>query len=244
MNQNGNNNRLGITMASFFNCASAGFKKCRKGFFTAFYKNFKKNRSGFTLVETIIAIFIFLTVGLAMAGIYANLFTVSNKNNSLTVSQDYARKLSSQILNQLRNSLIGSDGSYPLYTAGDQQIVFYSNVDNQPGTERIRYYLQGGKIYRGITVYSAGTYNTSTEVSLMVQDNVANSSTTPLFYYYNGNYNGSSSVASLAQPVNVTQVRYVSLNLQIYNTGGLKNTNYYTVSGGAAIRGLKTNLGQ
>ena len=53
-----------------------------------------------------------------------------------------------------------------------------------------------------------------------------------------------STQSSLAQPVNVTQVKFVKINLQIYNKAGVKNTNTYTVTAGAAIRNLKTNLGQ
>lgn len=209
-----------------------------------FKKNTKK-KSGFTLIETILAIFIFLTVSVSMIAIFGNLFSASRRENSQLVSQDYARKLTSQIINQLRNSQSGSDGSYPLDTAGDQQIIFYSNISNlNSGIERVRYYLQSGKIYQGITYYSGGTYNTSTEKSIVVQDNVANSTSTPLFYYYDSSYTGSSTQAALSQPVTVTQVKYVRLNLQIINTGGVKNTNYYTVGGGAAIRGLKSNLGQ
>jgi hypothetical protein len=45
-------------------------------------------------------------------------------------------------------------------------------------------------------------------------------------------------------PVNATQVKFVKVNLQIYNKAGITNKNTYTITASAAIRNLKTNLGQ
>jgi prepilin-type N-terminal cleavage/methylation domain-containing protein len=203
-----------------------------------------KSGAGFTLIEMLVAIFIFSTVTIAIITVFSNFFTSASKQNSLIASQDMARKLTFGIVNQLRNAQTGSDGSYAIDVAGDQEMAFHANIDGGASLERVRYYLQNGKLWEGITNYSNNTYNTSTEKSVLALDNVANSSSTPLFYYYDGNYIGSSTQSSLTQPVNVTQVKFVKINLQITNTGGLKGTNYYTVNDGAAVRNLKTNLGQ
>jgi hypothetical protein len=80
-------------------------------------------------------------------------------------------------------------------------------------------------------------------VSVKVLDNVANG-VNPVFYYFDDSYIGSSSQASLAQPVNPTQVRFVKVLLQIPNKAGVLNTNTYTITAGGAVRILKTNLGQ
>ena len=129
-------------------------------------------------------------------------------------------------------------------TADDQQIIYYTpNVDSDSSIERVRYYVQNGQLYKGVTEYNGSTYNTSTESSSIVQKDLANGGT-PLFYYYDGSYTGSSTQVSLSQPVNVTLVKMVKLNLQIYNKAGVKNTNTYTITASAAIRNLKTNLGQ
>ncbi len=188
-------------------------------------------------------IFIFSTVLIAVITVGANLYTASNKQGALLSGEDQARKLVFQMVNELRNSKAGSDGSYQLELASDQQLIFHVNTDGGSDVERVNYYLQNAKLYKGTTKYSGGTYNTSTQTSLVVQSDLISTST-PIFYYYDGNYTGSSTQSSLAQPVNVTQVKFVKVNLQIANKAGVKNQNFYTVSGGGAIRSLKTNLGQ
>lgn len=199
---------------------------------------------GFTLIEVMVAVLLFSIIGISLMALISSLLAGSSQQSRLLSGQDQARKLAAQITNELRNSQAGNDGSYQIESAGDQQLTFYSGLSFSNASDRIRYYLQNGKLYRGMTKYYNGPYNTSTEQSLPVQDDVVNSSSTPVFLYYDGNYSGSSTQVSLPQPVNVTQVKFVKLNLQIANRAGVLKNNFYTINSGAAIRSLKTNLGQ
>ena len=124
-----------------------------------------------------------------------------------------------------------------------KQLIFYSNADYDAPIERIRYYVQNGQLWKGVTDYNGTTYNTLTEVTAVVQKDLANGAN-PVFYYYDGSYVGSSTQVSLAQPVNVTLVKFIKVSVQIFNKAGVKNTNTYSVTASAAIRNLKTNLGQ
>lgn len=198
---------------------------------------------GFTLIEMLVAIFGFTLIIWGLIGLVSNVFLASSQQSSLLNDTDQARRLAFNIAFQLRNGQTGSDGSYVLNMAGDQQLIFFANVDNTPSVERVRYFVQNGQLWEGITSYNGTTYNTSTEATTLVQNDLANGNN-PVFYYYDGNYIGSSTQVSLSQPVNVTQVKYIKVNLQIFNKAGVKNTNTYTVTSGAAIRNLKTNLGQ
>lgn len=199
---------------------------------------------GFTLIEVLVSIFIFSIISVGIIMTVSNLFSASNKQSGLLSDQDQARKLIFQITNELRNSAAGANGAFQLESAGNQQLVFFTNADpSTVTTDRVRYFLQDNKIYKGITKYSGGVYNTSTERTFLVQNNIA-SSTAPLFYYYGGDYNGSSTQSALTQPVGVGSVKFVKINLMILNQAGVKNQNYYTVTGAAAIRSVKNNLGQ
>lgn len=202
------------------------------------------SRAGFTFIEIIVAIFGFTLIIGGVVALFSGIFRSSSQQSTLLSDADSARKLAFQIANEIRNAQTGSNGAYVLDTAGDQQIVYYStNADTDNSIERIRYFVQNSKLYKGTTEYNGTTYNTSTEKTVLVQNDLANGAT-PLFYYYDGTYLGSTTQASLVQPVNVTAVKMVKLNLQIYNKGGVKNTNTYTVTASASIRNLKTNLGQ
>lgn len=203
-----------------------------------------KSGAGFTLIEIMVVIFGFALIVWGLIGLVSGIFFSSNQQNGLLSDADMGRKLTFQIASELRNAQTGQNGAYVLDTAGDQQIIYYTpNADTDSSIERVRYFVQNKQLWKGITEYAGSTYNTSTETTVVVQKDLANGNN-PVFYYYDGSYTGSSTQASLAQPVNVTRVKFVKVSLQIYNKAGVNNTNTYTITAGAAIRNLKTNLGQ
>jgi type II secretory pathway pseudopilin PulG len=199
---------------------------------------------GFTLVELLVAVFSFTLISMGLFALTSSIFTSYRQQGGLLSDIDQARKISNNITNQFRDAQTVS-GAYPLEVAGDQNITFYSNFDNDASIERIRYFLQNGQLWEGVIqpVGSPAVYNTSTESTFKVLDNVGNGSN-PVFYYYDGSYVGSSTQVSLTQPINVTQVKFVQLKLQIIKKAGVTNTNSFTVTASGAIRNLKTNLGQ
>ncbi len=102
--------------------------------------------------------------------------------------------------------------------------------------------MSSGALYKGV-IDPSGTplsYNTANEVTTKLISDMSIGAN-PLFYYYDGNYNGSGS--SIAQPVNINQVKFVKINLSILKQSVQNSTSTFTVSGGAAIRNLKNNLG-
>ncbi len=199
---------------------------------------------GFTLIELTVSIFGFTLIIWGLVGLISNIFFSSSQQSGLLSDTDQARRLAFQISTELRDGQTASNGAYVLDTASDQQIIFYSNIATQgPGIERIRYFVQNGKLWKGITGYNGSSYNTSTEQTLVVQNNLANGGA-PVFYYYDGSYTGSAAQPPLGQSVRVIQVKFVKVNLQIYNKAGVNNANIYTTTAGATLRNLKTNLGQ
>lgn len=202
-----------------------------------------QSSDGFTLIEMTVAIFGFAIVMWGLVALFSNIFISANRSGGLLADTDQARRLAFGVAKELRDGQTGSNGAYVLDTAQAQQIVFYSpNADLDNSIERIRYFVQNGKLYKGVTEYNGSAYNTSTETTTLVQNDLANGAN-PVFYYYDGGYTGSSTQTSLSQPVVVTAVKFVKVSLEIYNKAGVKNTNSYTVTASAAIRNLKTNLG-
>ncbi len=200
-------------------------------------------KKGFTLIEMIIGIVIFVVLSLGVVALVSNVLVSSNTQSTLLANSDQARKVGTGLMNELRNAQVSSTGAYPLDTAGDQTLIFYSNIDGGSDMERVRYYVQNGKLYKGVIKASGNplTYNPANETSAAVQDNLANGAG-PLFYYYDGTYEGTSTQVSLVQPVSVTQVKFVKLDLKVYNKGGVANNNFYSVTASGSIRNLKDNL--
>lgn len=206
---------------------------------------FKKiNRTnGFTLVETIVTIFIFSLIMLGTTLMLRGMLVNSKQEGMALNNIDQARRIAASFANELRNGAYGSNGSYPINVASDTQITFFSTAPLGNGTvSKIRYYISNGILYKGITNPTGVplSYTSSTEQIIPLLSTLSLGST-PLFYYYDGNYNGSST--PLVQPVNINSIKFISINLIILSQLERNSGTTFTITGGAAMRNLKTNLG-
>ena len=193
----------------------------------------------------LVTISIFVTLIFGVATILNDIFVNSSQELSSMSNIDQARSALSVFTNEIRNATTASNGSYPLNQASSSQIIFYSNFRTANGAvERIRYYVSGNTLYKG-TVLPSGSplaYNLSSESVSLVATGISNGST-PLFYYYDGSYDGSAGANALVQPVNINQVRFIKMNLTVLNRITLKDNSTFSISSGAAIRSVKDNLG-
>ena len=203
----------------------------------------KKLNQGFTLMETLVTIFIF---GILMVGTTTLFRDIIINSNGETLSMNNvvgARQVSNTFVKEIRNSVYGVDGSYPIIQGGDTQIVFFSTAPRNNGTiSRIRYYVSNGILYKGITdpTGSPLKYILTNEVVTTLLTNLSLGGN-PLFYYYNGNYDGNTS--PLSQPVNLTQVKFVKINITALRQLVKNSNDTFTISAGAVFRNLKNNLG-
>jgi len=203
--------------------------------------NFKQK--GFTLVETIIVIAVFTILIFLVSAMLNSIFVDSNQQLMSLSSIDQARSALVTFTNEVRNATTGSDGSYALGQAGDNQIVFYTNYGTSTSTvERIRYYVSGNNLYKGVVLPTGSplSYNLSSEVVRPVVVGISNGST-PAFYYYDGNY--ACLTNALAQPVNINQVRFIKISLAVLNQITPNDASTFPVTAGVAIRSVKDNLG-
>jgi prepilin-type N-terminal cleavage/methylation domain-containing protein len=203
----------------------------------------KKLNQGFTLMETLVTIFIF---GILMVGTTTLFRDIIINSNGETLSMNNvvgARNVSNTFIKEIRNSVYGVDGSYPIIQGGDTQIVFFSTTPRNNGTiSRVRYYVSNGVLYKGITdpTGSPLKYILTNEVVTTLLTNLSLGGN-PLFYYYNGDYDGNTS--PLTQPVNLTQVKFVRINIVALKQLVKNSTDTFTISAGAVFRNLKNNLG-
>jgi prepilin-type N-terminal cleavage/methylation domain-containing protein len=204
-----------------------------------------KNNKGFTLIEIIVVMAIFVLLIFGVSAILNSIFVNSSQELMSMNNIDQARIVSSAFVNEIRNATMGSNGAYPLNYAGDSQIIFYSNFGNaNPAVvNRIRYFISDNNLYKGVVVPTGNplTYSLSSELVRLVQSDLRNESI-PLFYYYNGEYDGTGD-AHLLQPVNINQVRFAKINLVVLNQTTRDSNKTFNVSAGGTIRSVKDNLG-
>jgi prepilin-type N-terminal cleavage/methylation domain-containing protein len=204
-----------------------------------FRKIIKKN-NGFTLLEILITMVIF-TLIMGVVTLFArDLFYYNSVFSSGLTSYDEARKILQPISSEIRSASPSSLGAYPIETAGDTTFTFFSDINSDGLKERVRYFLSGSTLMKGVIVPSGSPmqYLSNTETLSEIVHNIRNGST-PIFTYYDANYNGET--AALTQPVSILSVRLVKITL-VLDTDPNRSPTPVTVTTEVSLRNLKDNL--
>lgn len=201
--------------------------------------NFEFNKKGFTILEAIVAVAIFVLLAIAIISLY--LFSDYSKNvvwEQLS-TQNEGRKTAQDFVNELRTAKISGVGAYPLESATSQQIIFYSDIDADGSAERIRYFKDGTDFKKGVIEPSGSPilYNPAGETINVIAHDVANGND-PVFYYYDENFSGDEE--SLVQPVNVTRVRVVKISLVLEENPNMSPVPF-RIEAKTMVRNLKGN---
>lgn len=199
-----------------------------------------KKMGGFTLLEIVVTMgilgLIMLGVGMFQVNIFRYHTALSNQLNS----QQESRRTIEQIIAELRAASYAGNGAYPFETASAATLIFFTNTDTDSDIERVRYFMSGSDLQRGVKepVGSNPILYTGPETITTQIKNVVNGGT-PLFSYFNDSYTGSGS--PLTSPINVNEVRYVRLTLLVDKDPN-RPLATIAVEGGTSVRNLKDNL--
>jgi len=188
--------------------------------------------AGFTLIETIVVVvlttFILITLTLIIRYFYITNAYVLEQSQAV----NSARRSIQNALSDLRGASYGADGSYPIAAAGTSTATFYANIDTDSAIEKVRYYLTGTTLYRGVTDPggSPPSYAGQPEKVTLVVDNIRNN-TTPLFTYYD------SAGAELTLPINLAKIASVRATV-LTDVNPNRAPNVYTLTGSATLRNI------
>jgi hypothetical protein len=197
--------------------------------------------NGFTLIETLIVggITVVLAGGLLSLQYILGQTQVSVLKNYTSVDQ--ANVNISTMVRELRNIQVADNGAYPLERALDQEIIFYSDYDFDGQVERVRYFLAGTSLSKGViepTGFPA-TYPSGQEKTKVVATDVRNE-TTPIFYYYNGNWPDDTTNNPLDTPTRLSETKLMNVKLIINQTTDTKHD--FVINSYVQLRSLKQNL--
>jgi len=194
---------------------------------------------GFTLIETLTFITVFTLVMIAIISSVLYFY----RSNTYTVEQSFAvnnaRKGIEFMVRDIREATYSDSGAYPLIDGSEYLIYFYSDIDRDANVERIRYFLDGTTLKKGVTE-SAGnplSYDDGNEVIHTISEEVRNSEqTTPIFNFYD---NSGGEIFNVS--LNLTSVAFVTVNL-IVNINPTRLPNEFTLRSSAALRNADTGL--
>lgn len=200
-----------------------------------------QRRSGFTLIEVLITATILAVLG----GLMLTLMYITTKTRLITfqnlMNVDQTNNQVLTMVRELRNIQTGENAAYPLERAGDQEIIFYSDIDYDGETEKVRYTLSGSQLIKGVIepVGYPATYPPENEKVKILTDGVRNA-TTPIFYYYNGDWPADTLNNPLPQPVRLSDTKLMKVYLRL-NTQDDPDSDFILESY-AQLRILKQNL--
>jgi len=176
------------------------------------------NSHGMTIIEVMVSIAIFV---IAIEG-FTLLFMRSWKMNSYTLEMGQSSFAVSQgvntMISYLRKVRQADDGSYPIKSATDNDLVVFSDYDKDGVTERLHFYLQNSQIKMGVTNPTSTmpkTYPAGDQQTKILADKIVNASSEPIFYYYNKDYPGDAAHNPVATPADVLAVRLIKIFLKI-----------------------------
>lgn len=193
--------------------------------------------SGFTLIEMLIAVGILAVIIVAIASFLANYGRTSDVLNIQLALQSEARNITDQMANDLRKANYASNGAYAIDSATAVSIVFYSNINNDSYLEKVRYFISGNNLQKGVIVPTGNplVYNPANEAVVILSKREANGASA-LFEYYDSAYNGVSG-SSLANPVDVTKIKLVKINL-ILDDNAVPGSNPFIIETKVNLRNL------
>lgn len=176
--------------------------------------SYKNKMRAFTLIEVIVAVFVITILTGAVVAFSRGVLRNSSLLSISLTSQSEIRKTFKNFSSEVRSSAPGFDGSYPIEVASSTTFTFYSNIDSDKYTEKIRYYIEGGTLKKGITKFniSTGRYDTAEKTSFEIK-NLDTTSSTSTFYYYDKNYDGTSGYLPLPYPIDRSNIRLVKFNI-------------------------------
>ncbi|MFZ2038526.1 MAG: prepilin-type N-terminal cleavage/methylation domain-containing protein [Minisyncoccia bacterium] len=199
-----------------------------------------KNFKGFTIVELLIVIAI-TTLMVTIVGAFArDVFFIKNYVSESYTSEQDASKIIRPMITELRSARASQTGAYAIEQAGTSSLIFFTDTNLDGMTERVRYYLFNKTIMKGI-IFATGTpatYPAAQEKFNTLIRNVGNSSSTPIFEYYNDSYTGTSS--PLTQPVNIANVSLIKITVKT-DIDVNRAPYQQTITTQVSIRNLKDN---
>lgn len=202
----------------------------------------KASQSGLTLIELLVAMVLIVILATAVLGLQY----ILGQNRKIAIDNYYnvdrANVNMNAIVREIRTARLSENGSYPIESAGDNQIVFFSDLDFDGQAERVRYTLSDNVLEKGVTepTGAPAIYPPANEKVASVADIVRNQEN-PMFTYYNGDWPNDTVNNPLSTPPSLSEIKLVKVYLRL-NVEDSEPGNDYILESFAGIRMLKDNL--
>ena len=202
-------------------------------------RTFLKPTHGFTLIETLVSVAVFVIIGLAVSNFGTQLFSLNSTLRDSLTSQSEARAAFKIMTAEIRSASPSSTGTYAIEAADASTFIFFGDIDDDGLYERIRYYMSGTTLKRGITKPTGNplTYTSTNETTSDLIHDIVNGSV-PLFSYYDSSYDGTSGSLN---PISILAIRLVKITT-VVDRDPNRAPGASTSTTQVSIRNIKDNL--
>lgn len=172
----------------------------------------RRNDRGMTLIELIVWMALLGTVSVSTMGMVMFFYRTDRDLITATSGSQSVRKTIDRIVKDLREANFAQNGAFVIAAMSPYELTFYTDVDRDDATERVRYYVSGTTLYRGV-VDATGTpptYPTGSETVTMISSSIMNqTNSVPMFRYYN------SAGTEVTDMTDWGDVAYVEVRVQV-----------------------------
>ncbi|MBI4434427.1 type II secretion system protein [Candidatus Uhrbacteria bacterium] len=197
----------------------------------------------FTLVETLVV----LAVTAAVLLLITMMSVSTNRRFRTAVAQRdatiVAERALDRIVREIRAAQTGADGSYPIRTASDRELIILSDVDGDRTAEWLRYALvaptarEGGRLERSVAEPSGtpARYDPATATTTVLARGIRNEAR-PIFSYFGPDAARDPNSDPLPTPSRLSDTRHIRIELLVNLDPAATATT--TVVSAATIRNL------
>ncbi len=191
-------------------------------------------QSGMTLIEAIVWIVVFLAAVWAIVGSILTFYRANTYTLQQAEAVSEARRGIERMVATIREANYSSQGAYPIIAMSTSSLSFYADIDDEPLVERVRYFVEGIQLKRGVIeptgdppAYTSG--ETIDVVSNYVRNLTQGVNTFQFF---------DSAGLLITDMSKVTDIRFVRLDA-VVNVDPFRLPNELTLRSSATLRNLR-----
>ncbi|MDD5146687.1 MAG: hypothetical protein PHN39_03020 [Candidatus Pacebacteria bacterium] len=196
---------------------------------------------GMSVVEMIISMALFVVVMGALVGFVSGLYRAYFYAFEQTRAVSEAVAGVEAMTKEIRTAVLGEDGSYIIEKAQDFEFIFYSDIDRDQRTERVRYFQSGTDFKKGVIkptgnppVYITNPADPLYQETVVILSKYVRNSP-PIFRYFDGD------LQELPAPARLQDTKLMRLTLVI-NVDPDRPPNDFILESEVQLRNLKDNL--
>ncbi len=186
---------------------------------------------GFTLIELLVAMSVFIVIAIISGEFIIMGFRSTTFEAEQETAVRNARRGMEIMVKEIRGANNSERGDYPLATIEEDNLVYYSDVNDDGYMEKVRYFLDGSSLKKIVTLPGTDKNYNSQEATTTISKYVTNQNER-IFTYRDSNY---------AETNNINDVRLINIKLKI-NVTPERVPSDYDIETDVNLRNLKDNL--